>query len=151
MLESPWLGLKKEVSPLVTGLAKIIGGFTPNIAIVNKLSPSDITGDPSKAEGFKNDPLYHNRISLRMFAGIKNGCAYAMANASKLTVPIFLAYAKQERIVSNRAIVQFLDSAGTDAAAKEYDSCHAIHNDVQRETFYKDLIGYLAGVMRCRS
>ena len=143
ILETPWLGLQKKINPLITFLAKIIGRLSPNVAIINKLSPCDLTGDAKMAEGFKNDPLYHNRISLRMFTGINNGCKYALANASKLTLPIFLASAREERIVSNRAIAQFANDAGSNVTEKDYKSCHAIHNDGDREAFFEDAIGFL--------
>ena len=143
ILESPWFGLENEVSPLVSFMAKVLGRLSPNIAIVNKLSPDDITGDVSKADWIRNDPLYHNRISLRMFAGINKGCANALANASKLTTPTFLAFAARERIVSNRAIAEFTSAAGKNVTPKEYDSCHAIHNDVRRDLLFQDIIEFL--------
>jgi alpha-beta hydrolase superfamily lysophospholipase len=143
VLESPWFSLYKEVSPLTSGLAKVVGAITSRAAIINKLAFSDITGDAEKAKAIENDPLYHNRISLRLFAGIKDGCAYALKNASRLTVPTFLAYAAQEKIVGNPAILQFAERAGDIVTLKEYGCCHAIHNDVERKELYKDMIAFL--------
>ena len=143
ILESPWFGLYKEINPIVTFMAKIFGGISPNIAIINKLTFSDITGDELKAKEFENDPLYHNRISLRMFYGIKKACTYAVGNASKITIPTYLAYAKNERIVSNQAIQKFIDTCGRNVKIKEYESCHAIHNDIVRKEYYQDVIAYL--------
>ena len=143
VLESPWLGLFKEPNPLVKGLAKVLGWFTPNIAIFNKLSPEDITNDAVRADMFRSDPLYHNRISMRMFTGINKGCKYALANASKLTIPIYLAAAGSDRIVSMKAIVEFAWAVSLVATFKIYNSFHAIHNDVHREDYYRDVISYL--------
>jgi alpha-beta hydrolase superfamily lysophospholipase len=143
VLESPWFGLYKNVNPLVAGLAKAVGGLSVNAAIVNKLIISNITGDEAKQEWFANDPLYHNRISMRLFTGIGNACKYALNNASKLTVPTFVAAAQREKIISNPAIRRFTEAAGRMVTFKEYDSCHAIHNDVQRESFYRDMAGFL--------
>ena len=143
VLEAPWLGLYKEVSPLVAGLAKAVGRLTPKVAIFNKLSPDDVTGDPDRADVFRTDPLYHNRISMRMFAGINDGCKYALSNASKLAIPVYLAAAGNDRIVSTRATTQFAEEAGSIATFKLYDSFHAIHNDTQREGYYRDVIDYL--------
>ena len=143
VLESPWLGLYKEKNPLVKGFSSLIGALSPNIAIFKKLPQGDLTGDSGRADEFKNDSLYHNRISMRMFTGICNGCKYAMANAQKLTIPVFLAFASKDRIISNRAIAQFAGAVEPLATVREYDACHAIHNDVHRETFYRDVIDYL--------
>ncbi len=143
VLESPWFGLYNEVSPVTAIAAKALGAISPNITIINKLSFSDITGDNKKAKEIEADPLYHNRISFRMFAGIKNGCAYALDKASRLTVPIWLAYAKHEVIVSNDKIGEFVKKAGDNITMKEFASRHAIHNDLTRDKFYADLLAFL--------
>jgi alpha-beta hydrolase superfamily lysophospholipase len=142
-LESPWLGLKNEVKPVTAAFARLGGKLSPKLAIINKLSVRDITGDKAKADEIRRDALYHNRISLRMFTGINNGCAYALENVAKLTIPVFVALAAREAIVSNEAIRRFIDSGGENITVKEYESSHAIHNDLKREDFYRDLIEYL--------
>jgi len=113
------------------------------MATVSKLPPGDVTGDKIKSEEMDKDPLYHNRISLRMFAGINKACKYAVKNAAKLSIPTFLVYAANEKIVSNPAIQKFYGSCGDNVTTKEYESYHAIHNDVKREEFYNDMIEFL--------
>jgi len=143
VLESPWLGLYKEPGSLTVSLARIFGRLSTNFTIVNKLSVSDITGDSSRKESYRADPLYHNRISLRMFTGIKDGCAYALDNAQHLTTPVFIACAARDKILRNEATHRFAAAAGDMVTIREYDSCHAIHNDVQREEYFRDIIAFL--------
>ncbi len=143
ILESPWLGLYNDLNPLTAALARLLGGVSPKLAIVKRLKLSDITGDALMADAIGNDPLYHNRISFRLVSGIRSGCAFALKNAQALTIPAFLAFAKDERIVSNPAIKAFLGACGDNVTQKEYGSCHAIHNDVCRDAFFTDLTAYL--------
>jgi len=143
VLESPWLGLSLKLSPLLLGMAKLMGAISANATTVNKLVVSDLSSDPARAEGYTTDPLYHNRISFRMFNGIINGCAFALENAAKLPVPVFMAYAKNERIVSNEAALRFAAKAGEKVTVMEYESCHAIHNDVKLEELFRDVIAFL--------
>ena len=143
VLESPWFGLYKEPNQFMYGIASILGRLSPGLAVVNKLSNSDVTSDKIKAEEMKNDPLYHNRISFRMLSGIKKACKYAINNAAQLSIPVYLAYAKHERIVSNQAIRDFHSSCGSNVTIREYESCHAIHNDIKRDDFYTDIISFL--------
>ncbi len=143
VLESPWLGLYNDLNPLAAAAAKLFGSLSPKLAITTKLKRSDITGDAAKAEAIDADPLYHNRISFRLVTGIRSGCAYALNNAARLSLPAFLAFAKGERIVSNPAIAAFYGACGDNVTTKEYDSRHAIHNDAPREEFYRDAIVFL--------
>jgi alpha-beta hydrolase superfamily lysophospholipase len=79
-----------------------------------------------------------------MLTGILKGCGFALKYAPKMSVPLFVAFAEHERIVSNAAIMQFAASAaaGTAVTLRGYDSRHAIHNDTRREIFFKDLIAF---------
>jgi len=147
VLESPWLGLYKELNVFTDRVAKILGFLSSKIAIFNKLSPEQITGDESVNDEYDDDPLYHNRISLRLYAGVKNGCAYALKNASKVTIPVYLASAKQEMIVCNKSIAQFTGSTGSNVTAKEYEGYHAIRKSSAREEFFKDIVDYLSNNM----
>ncbi|MDR1687103.1 MAG: lysophospholipase [Clostridiales bacterium] len=142
VLESPWLGLHNEVNPVVAAIAKFCGKISPKLAIIRPLAFSDLTGDAAKAKEIETDPLYHNRISMRLFAGINEGCEYALNNADKVNIPLFIAAAKGDVIVSNAAIYKFAEKCGANAVLKEYDSRHAVHNDVKREDFYRDMIKF---------
>jgi len=142
VMESPWLGLHKEVDPFTAGLARVLGAISPKIAIINKLNYSDITGEGVRAEEISKDSLYHNRISMRLFSGINGACKYALDNAARLAIPTYLTFAKDERIVSNQAIQRFLEACGPNVTSKEYGACHATHNDVNKEEFYKDVIAF---------
>ena len=141
--EAPWLGLYKKVPAPVVLFAKIAGKLSGSLAIYNKLQASDITGDPERVEGYWKDPLYHNRISLRMFAGINDGCNFAINNAAGLSIPLFIGAANHDRIVSNKAIRAFVEAGAPGLVLKEYESHHAIHNDISREEFFRDVIAFL--------
>jgi len=143
VLEAPWLALYKELSPPAVQITKLIGRISPGFTIVNKLSPGVLTSDESRAKGYVDDPLYHNTISFRMFSGIKNGCVNALANAKRLPVPTFVAYAENDKVLSNKEILQFAADAGDMATLRGYDSCHAIHNDVMREEYFRDVIAFM--------
>ncbi|MCL2672624.1 MAG: lysophospholipase [Clostridiales bacterium] len=143
ILESPWLGLCNPVSPAVAGLAKFLGKISPKFAIYNKLSYSDITSEPKSADALEKDPLYHNRISFRMFAGINAGCAHALEGAAKLTTPTYLAYAADEKIVCNTAIESFGRDSGDNVSLHPYASHHAIHSDINRAQYYQDILAFL--------
>ena len=143
VLESPWFGLFKELHPIMNRIAKILGFLSPKIAIYNELPPEKITGKTDNAEDYDDDPFYHNRISLRMYAGVKNGCEYILRNASRISVPIFLAYGKHDQIVCNNAIKQFADKNDSNVRTKEYDAFHAIRKGNKRDEFFNDIVTYL--------
>ena len=143
VLESPWLGLYNPPNPLMICIIKFLSHVMPNFIQEQKLNHSDLSSDTERSDGYSKDPLYHGSISMRMANGIFEGCAYALENAARFPVPAYLAYANNDRIVSNKAIHEFADKAGVIITIKEYESNHAIHNDVNRESYINDMIAYI--------
>ena len=148
ILEAPWIGLYKEHSPLITGFARVAGKISPRLTTMNKLKPELLTSEPERMKNYLDDPLYHGRISFRMFTGISDGCSYAVKNAAKLPVPVFLAYAENDKVLSSDATLRFAAAAGELAEVRGYGSRHAIHNDSARAEFFHDVIEFLDG--HCR-
>jgi len=143
VLEAPWLGLYKPPSPLIVGIAKLAGGLSPRLTTTNELKPEVLTSVSERMEAYISDPLYHGKISFRMFTGVKKGCANAINNASRLPVPVFLAYAENDTVLDNDATLRFAAGAGESATVKGYDSRHAIHNDAKRDEYFHDMIEFL--------
>jgi len=143
VLDAPWLQLYKKHSPLVVGFAKLVGRLSPKITTTNRLKPEVLTSVPERMGQYTGDPLYHGQISFRMFTGINAGCAYALANAAKLPIPVFISYAANDKVLNNDAILSFAADAGDLATLKEYDSRHAIRNDLNRNEFFRDVIAFL--------
>jgi len=143
MLESPWLELYEPLDPVTRCAIRIMNRIAPNFLHYRKLKHENISSDSEKNKGYSKDPYYHGIISMRMITGIADACAFAMENASRMPVKTYLAYAENELIVSNKAILEFAEKAGDMVTLKEYASNHAIYNDVQREPYCKDLIAFL--------
>jgi len=143
VLEAPWLGLYKKQSPLIVGFAKVAGRISEGLTTINKLNPHALTADPERAKLYVDDPLYHGRISFRMFTGINDACVNVLANAGKMTIPTFLAYAHNDKVLDNSAILRFAADAGDIITLHEYDCRHAIHNDLKRDDYFNDVIAFL--------
>ena len=143
MLESPWLDLKDPLDPTSSFAIKIMNKIAPDFRIHKKLRHDDLSGDTEKKQGYAKDPYYHGFISMRLITGIMDGCAYALENAARLPVKTYLAYAEFEKVVSNKATLEFAEKAGNMVTVKEYESHHAIYNDVQRVPYCQDLIAFL--------
>ena len=148
MVESPWLELNTPIKPGRRFVIRILNRIAPNFRNHEKLKHDQLSGDTEKKQGYAKDPYYHGYISMRMISGIMDACSYALENASKLPVKTYIAYADKEMIVSNKATLEFAAKAGDMIIVKEYDSHHAIYNDIQRELYCRDLIAFMDSNLR---
>ena len=141
-LESPWFELYKPISKFNLFLIKTMNVIYPNFIHRRDLEHNILSSDTEKRAGYAKDPYYHGKISVRMLSGVLEGCKYALDNAARLPVKTYVAYADNDLVVCNKAILEFAAAAAKKVTLKEYASNHAIYNDVSREAYCRDLIAF---------
>ena len=142
VFEAPWFGLYKPLDGLKKSMINFLKIIAPTFTVSSKIDHGELSADEERSAGYGKDPLYHSRISVRMLTGIMEACDYALSNAKRLPIPIFLAYADKETVVCNKTIKKFAENAGDIVTLKEYKSHHSIHNDESRELFSRDVIEF---------
>jgi len=143
ILESPWFDLHEPPNLFTRCLIKFMNCIAPNFRHHRALKHDNLSGDEERIKLYSDDPYYHGYISVRMIVGVMNGCAYAMENAQRLPVRTYIAYADKECVVSKDAILEFAAKAGDMVTVREYESFHAIYNDVNRVPYCRDLVSFL--------
>ncbi|MFT4104633.1 MAG: alpha/beta hydrolase [Lacrimispora sp.] len=144
VLETPWLRLFDPVPAPLVALAKILGKLNHKWAIIKKLKLNHISRDKKRNGEIGSDELYHNRISFRMFSGINDAGENALKKAADISIPVLLICAKDDKIVSPKAIEEFSEKSKDNVKLKSYNKAyHSVHNDIIKDVYYKDLIEYL--------
>jgi len=142
VLESPWFKLYNRLNAFSARLIKILSNIAPNFTVSGGLSSSALSDDVNYYDNNTPEKFYHNRMSMRMLAGVYDAGVYVIKNANKISLPTFLAYADKDYIVCNKAILRFAENAGDNVVVKEYDSKHVIQNE-KKEQFCKDVITFM--------
>jgi len=131
VLEAPWLRLYKPLPKLATSIARVLGRANRKITISAKLNLNDISRNTDITSSLKNDGIYHNRMSLRLYADVVEAGEYAIQNAAQITIPVLLLCPGADRIVCPKAIREFHKQAGENVTLVEYpDAYHCLHADI---------------------
>jgi len=143
IIESPWLRLAKPMPAPVTTLARVVGSFTPSVAIDSGLDIDDVTRDPASNERQKNDPLYHGRISFKLYSQILDAGEYAIAHAADIKIPTLLMTGTGDRIVSVDAIREFAANSGPNVEFVQFDGAyHALHQDLNKAEVLSAMVDF---------
>ena len=130
ILESPWLRLAQPKPGVVTAVARVVGRLHPSMAIDAGLDLDAVTRDQHENQTLRDDPFYHGRISLRLYAQIVAAGEYAIAHAGDITRPTLLLTGSGDRIVSVEAIREFAAKAGPSLSLRQFDGAyHCLHYD----------------------
>jgi len=143
IIESPWLRLAKPMPGAVTALARVIGKATPSLAIASGLNLDVVTRDRQETAKLKADPLYHGRISFRLYSQILEAGEYAIAHAADIKLPALLMTGTSDQIVSVAAIRELASHAGPNLTLREYDGgFHCLHYDSNKAEVQADMLGF---------
>jgi len=117
-------------------LLKVLSVFVPNLTAGAPLNLSLLTHDEKIVEKTRRDPLYHNKMGVRMYLGNDARGETLIKEPFRARIPLLLCAAGEDRIVSLPAIRAFAEHAG---AALEIipGAYHELHNETQRAALLK--------------
>jgi alpha-beta hydrolase superfamily lysophospholipase len=144
-LSSPALGIDKEVPKIKEKLAEFAGEWAPKLTLANEIKYSELIRDHELQKAYDRDPLRHDKISPRLYLGMKEAMEKSAEEASALSLPLLMQLAGKEMIVSTPASEHFFAIAGS-AKKKIHiynDSYHEIFNDLDRLEVFSDLKNFI--------
>jgi alpha-beta hydrolase superfamily lysophospholipase len=126
-------------------LAQLLARVWPSYTSASGLDNNAISRDPAMAQTYGNDPLNHNRISVRLFTQINNAGQWALDHAHEISLPLLLAHGSADRITSHEASRQFAARVPGDCTFKLWDGLyHETHNEPEQD----EVIGFMVEWLR---
>jgi alpha-beta hydrolase superfamily lysophospholipase len=109
------------------------------------LSWERLSRDLEHLASLPNPELVHHRISARLFFGIEQAGAAALADAPRLQAPVLLLHGGADSVTSMEATREFHERAGSaDKMFALYpDARHETHNDLCRDQVLKDVAAWI--------
>lgn len=140
----PWIRLPKPPSRLLIGLAKFIRPFWPAMTQPNRLDLSGLSSDPKVIADLRQDPLAHDRISVKMGLDLIKGSKDIDNFSGKVRCPVLLMHGADDPITSPSGTERFAGRAKGDVTMRSWDGLrHEIHNEPEKEA----VLGFAADWM----
>lgn len=144
IVTSPWLQLSFKPSSIKLALAKTMKRILPGLLQPSGLNIGHISHDPEVVKAYENDPLVHDRISVRMFISAYTRGEWALANAGKLDRSVLLMHGGDDKITSAGASRRFAEKAGKYVELKIWEEMyHELHNEKIKDEVFEYIIDWL--------
>lgn len=145
VLSSPLFGVAVEVPFLKKKSAKLLSLLAPNFTLGNEINHSQLTHDIDIIREHDRDQLRHNRISSGLFLSMEESMDYCFKNEDKITGPLFLQQAGDDKIISRKRSEEFFANLKcSDKEIKIYPNMyHEIYNEKDRKVPHEDLKNWL--------
>ncbi|MCF8244092.1 MAG: lysophospholipase [Saprospiraceae bacterium] len=135
-----WIQLPKPPSPFIVLFGKIMNFIIPKLTQPNGLDINELSNDPTVVKAYKNDPLVHDRISVRAGTSLLEGASWLDNFSGEMPCPTLLLHGGIDRITSPIGTAEFAKRVNGDVTWKEWEGLkHEIHNEPQQG----EVLGFL--------
>lgn len=142
VLSAPFFGLALEVPRVKVLAGKVASRVYPKLGLPSGLAGKDMTHDPEKARAYDEDPLVFKNATARWFTETVDAQERALASASRLTLPLYMAFGTGDKVASINAAKRLFAAAGS--ADKTWDAREGLYHEVLNEPSWKDLVESIA-------
>ncbi|MCL2399153.1 MAG: lysophospholipase [Defluviitaleaceae bacterium] len=144
ILEAPWLRLYKPLPGPAMSLVRLLGRISGKLAVSAKINPDHITRNKDIISALREDQIFHDRISLQLFAEIIDAGENALQNAAKFPIPALLLCPGMDKIVCPQAIRIFSEANPQKFTLLEYpDGYHCLHSDIINKEVMKAMLEFI--------
>lgn len=144
---SPWLRLVHEPRPLDLLLAKALKHLYPSLTRSTGLPAAYLSHDERVVKACLNDPLVHDRASIRLYLAVKDAGEWAMTHAPEFPLPLLLMHGDEDRITSFEASAEFSRRMTREHTFKGWSGLyHEPHNELGREEVLDFVVAWVESV-----
>ncbi|KUO50268.1 MAG: lysophospholipase [Desulfitibacter sp. BRH_c19] len=138
IVTSPWLKIISEPSSNLLYFVRLLNKVCCPLTQANGLKAQLLSHDQNVVDDYINDPLVHNRISMRLFITAHEAGNWALENANELTTPMLLMHGEDDQITSPDASKEFAEKAGDYCTFKIWEGLyHELHNELIKDKILK--------------
>ena len=140
----PWLKLAFDPPASQVTLGRLLNGIAPGFTQHSKLNTQGLSHDQAVVTAYENDPLVHDKISVRLFTAIYESGLWALDHAAEFPLPLLLMHGAADPITSAKASQEFAQKAGNKVTLKVWDGMyHEIHNELAKAEVFNTMLTWL--------
>jgi alpha-beta hydrolase superfamily lysophospholipase len=143
IVTAPWLRLVSPPPAFQVHLLRWLDRLWPALLVSNRLDPHTLSRDLAVVRAYQQDPLVHDRISIRLFIQIYDAGSWALAQAAHFPIPLLLIHGSADRLTSPEASRQFAAKAAG-CTFKLWESLyHEPHQEPEQQELFAFMISWL--------
>jgi alpha-beta hydrolase superfamily lysophospholipase len=140
---SPYLRLAFEPPRIKIVLASVMKHLFPGLVQSTGLNADHLSHDKAVVEKYKNDPLVHDKISVRLFSESGEAANYSLIHASELKVPTLIIHGSDDNINSVEASREFAGKTNMAELKIWEGGYHELHNEPFKDEVFKYIMNWI--------
>ncbi|MDY6906048.1 MAG: alpha/beta hydrolase [Thermodesulfobacteriota bacterium] len=122
ILSAPAFMLARPMPAVQAGIVKILSAMIPRVTMPNRLNPADLSSDTAVVAAYINDPLVHERVSMKWLVEFTATAEACLSQTARLTLPLLIIHGKGDRIVAVKGSeIAYQNAQSTDKQLALFD------------------------------
>ncbi len=143
IISSPWLRTVLEPPKFILYIQKILVGLFPSLTLNNRLDPYDLSKDTDIVKKYIEEPLVHNKISLKMFSEVNKAIDKIENESEKINIPVLLVHGKKDNIISFKGTEKVSKKINNSKLTLYEGLYHEPHNDLEKNEILADYTSFI--------
>lgn len=142
---SPAVGLSKELPSFQLFMAKVLSAISPSTTMDNGLDLAGLSHDQAVIQAYKDDPLVHGKISMRLAVNLVTSGKYLLEHAAEFpSLPLLLLQGSEDRLVNPAATDAFAKKCLAKITYNVYPGLyHELHNEFEKAEIIQTMISWM--------
>lgn len=129
-------------------MAKVMNKIFPSLQQPNGLDVNNISSDISEVKKYQNDPLVHDKISMRTALSLIEKADFLNNFSGKMPIPTLLMHGSEDKITAPQGSIDFAKRVGGDVTFKVWDGMvHEIHNEPKQQEVFAFVLNWMTKTM----
>ncbi len=144
VLSAAFFRLPVPVSTLVLTMGNAMNRIYPAFTQSNGLDVKGISRDLKEVEKYLSDPLNHDRISVCWGLSAKDAGEWAIAHASKITIPTLVSHGSADRLTAFEGSQAFAQNNPNYITFQPWEGWyHELHHEPERQKYLSFVANWL--------
>jgi alpha-beta hydrolase superfamily lysophospholipase len=140
----PWLRAAFDPPAWRVRAGRVLYKVRPALSQPSGIDVTAVSRDPAVVQAYRDNPLIHDKISLRMYFSGYDAGLWALERAAEFSLPLLLMHGGADRLTSAAASREFAAKIQDGCTYKEWDGLfHEIHNEPEQQQVFAAMIDWL--------
>jgi acylglycerol lipase len=140
----PWLRAAFDPPAWRVRAGRVLHKVRPALPQPSGIDITAVSRDPAVVQAYRDNPLIHDKISLRVYFSCADAGLWALDRAAEFSLPLLLMHGGADRLTSVAASREFAAKIKDGCTYKEWDGLfHEIHNEPEQQQVFAYMIDWL--------
>jgi alpha-beta hydrolase superfamily lysophospholipase len=148
IVSSPWIRPFGSSDKWKLFKNRMMGKLYPSFSLSFELDPMELSQDPSIGKFYLEDPVKHDKISIRLYRDLLTSSEWIIKNAQRMGYPVLIMHGNEDRITTWEASSDLADELHDKVELKIWEGMrHELHHENAKESVLNYQLSWIQKIL----